>query len=145
MKRCWSGNVVSWRFWLVQQGSREGSQVEVSKITIYLGWKFHSIGFLISKFEFWRRFLAGKSKFTNKKSDGMEFPFQMRIIFETSTRDPSLVNLKKVPMYLFDKCIGLINTYLNLRNDRKSCHVFITALVPTFFSNVHNDFLFTTK
>ena len=70
--------------------SREGSRVEVSKITIYLGWKFHSIGFLISKFEFWRRFLAGKSKFTNKKSDGMEFPFQMRIIFETFTSDPSL-------------------------------------------------------
>ena len=40
--------------------------------------------------EFWRRFLAGKFNFTNKKSDGMEFPFQMRIILETSTRDPSL-------------------------------------------------------
>ena len=70
---------------------REGSGVKVSKTILHLGWKFHSIGFLISKFEFWRRFLAGKSKFTNKKSDGMEFPFQMKIIFETSTRDPSLI------------------------------------------------------
>ena len=50
-----------------------------------------SIRFLIGKFEFWRHFLAGKSKFTNKKSDGMEFPFQMKIIFETSTCDPSLI------------------------------------------------------
>ena len=73
---------------------REGSGVEVSKTILHLGWKFHSIGFLISKFEFWRRFLAGKFKFTNKKSDGMEFPFQMRIIFETSTRDPSLADDK---------------------------------------------------
>ena len=84
--------------------TRERSQVEVLKITIYLGWKFHSIGFLISKFEFWRRFLAGKFKFTNKKSDGMEFPFQMRIIFETSTRDPSLSKFKDL---VVDKYVGM--------------------------------------
>ena len=76
-------------FW-ARHGAREGSQVEVSKITIYLGWKFHSIGFLISEFEFWRRFLAGKSKFTKKKSDGTFFSS-----FHTTTTSPLLEHENK--------------------------------------------------
>ena len=61
--------------------SREGSGVEVSKTILHLGWKFHSIGFLISKFEFSRQKTAPKFKFTNKKSNGMEFPSQMENCF----------------------------------------------------------------
>ena len=59
---------------------REGSGVEVSKTILHLGWKFHSIGFLISKFEFSRQKTAPKFKFT-KKSNGMEFPSQMENCF----------------------------------------------------------------
>ena len=85
--RFWTNKTKEWLFFQLYEIfvaypiTREGSQVDVSKITIYLGWKFHSIGFLIIKFEFWRRF----------------FPFQMIIISETSTRDPTVSKgLKKI-------------------------------------------------
>ena len=52
------------------------SSVKLSNETTFLRWKSHSIEFLISIFEFSRPFLAGKSKFTNKKFNGMGFPSQ---------------------------------------------------------------------
>ena len=97
-----STSMLAWDF-----PTREGSGVEVSKAILHLGWKFHSIGFLISKFEFWRRFLAGKFKFTNKKSNGMEFPSQMENCFWNFYSWPfsSIANFRYFCTHFSDKQI----------------------------------------
>ena len=92
----------------------------------HLGWKFHSIGFLISKFGFSRPKTAPKFKFANKKSNGMEFPSQIRIIFKTSTRDPSLEHFwiffcrkERVVVVLF--CLFLYTSLIYKSSAKNRC------------------------